>query len=208
MFGPPLECDSSSSVIGKDWLFLCNYACFVFPEKEKLSKEQLEELLGSVDFTRLSSAALNRALEKEVVPAIKIARGALALCSRLEQDVSRLKAESREKEEQILLLQKPSPVNLSLSPDETTPPRAKSPSASRKDLGLEEATLKGERNLTVKRPRHNVSRLLSKSLLRIYTQHTCCMLLLSPIRLYSFSSYLALWRSYGLKRYFTHSNQM
>ncbi|KAL5016630.1 hypothetical protein ScPMuIL_006219 [Solemya velum] len=117
---------------------------FLNTEKEKLTKEQLEELLGSVDFTRLSSAALSRALEKEVVPAIKVARGALALCSRLEQDVSRLKSEAREREEQILLLQKPSPVNLSLSSDQTTPPPPppqQDLSPSLRELSLEEAAV-------------------------------------------------------------------
>lgn len=60
-------------------------------EKDKLTTEQRSDLIETVDFTLLGEATLKRAFETQVVPASFVARGALALCSKLKNELESAK---------------------------------------------------------------------------------------------------------------------
>ncbi|WAR21922.1 DOT3-like protein [Mya arenaria] len=60
-------------------------------EKDKLTQDQRNELIETVDFSLLGEATLKRAFETQVVPATMVAKGALALCSKLKTELESAK---------------------------------------------------------------------------------------------------------------------
>ena len=60
-------------------------------ESIKLTDEQKQTLLESIDYSRLSEAALLRAYETELVPQAYITRAALELCGKLRQELQEAK---------------------------------------------------------------------------------------------------------------------
>ena len=56
-------------------------------DKLKLSDEQKLALVESIDYTRLSETALQRAYETELVPSSQVTKAALALCRKLREEL-------------------------------------------------------------------------------------------------------------------------
>ena len=56
-------------------------------EKVKLTDEQKQSLLESIDYSRLSEAALLRAYETELVPQNYVTKAALELCVKLRAEL-------------------------------------------------------------------------------------------------------------------------
>lgn len=56
-----------------------------------MTDEQKQSLLGSIDYSRLSEAALLRAYETELVPQSYVTRAALELCAKLRQELDEAK---------------------------------------------------------------------------------------------------------------------
>ena len=65
--------------------------CVLLTESVKLTDEQKQSLLGSIDYSRLSEAALLRAYETELVPQSYVTRAALELCAKLRQELDEAK---------------------------------------------------------------------------------------------------------------------
>ncbi|XP_059159154.1 uncharacterized protein LOC131943160 [Physella acuta] len=60
-------------------------------EKDKLTKEQKDELTALVNFELLNETSLQKALDNEVTPAAVVARSAIKLCSRLRSELASVK---------------------------------------------------------------------------------------------------------------------
>lgn len=60
-------------------------------EKVKLTDEEKQGLLESIDYSRLSEAALQRAYETELVPQSYVTKAALDLCSKLRHELEEAK---------------------------------------------------------------------------------------------------------------------
>jgi hypothetical protein len=76
----------------KRLLFPFSILCFKYrsnciSERENLTPEQRQELIETVNFTLLNEETLQGALSAAVVPATCVAKGAIALCTRLRADL-------------------------------------------------------------------------------------------------------------------------
>lgn len=73
---------------------------FKHADKVKLTDEQKQALLGSVDYSRLSEGALLRAFESDLIPQNHVTKAALDLCAKLraELDEAKLIMISQERE--------------------------------------------------------------------------------------------------------------
>lgn len=72
-----------------------------FSERERLSQEQRQELIETVNFTLLNEETLQGALAASVVPANYVAKGAIALCSRLRGDLETARATLQRQDDEI-----------------------------------------------------------------------------------------------------------
>lgn len=70
-------------------------------EREHLSTEQRQDLIGTVNFTLLNEETLQGALAASVVPANYVAKGAIALCSRLRSDLETARATLQRQDDEI-----------------------------------------------------------------------------------------------------------
>ena len=57
----------------------------------ELTDEQKQTLLGSVDYSRLSEAALMRAFQSDLIPQNYVTKAALDLCAKLRCDLNEAK---------------------------------------------------------------------------------------------------------------------
>ncbi|KAK3094645.1 hypothetical protein FSP39_004397 [Pinctada imbricata] len=74
-------------------------------EKEKLTPEHRQELIGTINFTLLNEETLQRAQEAALVPPDCLAKGALALCKRLRSELETAKNTILRQEEEVKRLQ-------------------------------------------------------------------------------------------------------
>ena len=74
-------------------------------EKEKLTSDQRQELIETVNFNLLNEETLQRAQESALVPPTNIAKGALALCNRLRAELETAKSTILKQEEEVKRLQ-------------------------------------------------------------------------------------------------------
>lgn len=72
-----------------------------FSEREHLSTEQRQDLIETVNFTLLNEETLQGALAASVVPANYVAKGAIALCSRLRSDLETARATLQRQDDEI-----------------------------------------------------------------------------------------------------------
>ncbi|XP_061171544.1 uncharacterized protein LOC133181031 [Saccostrea echinata] len=70
-------------------------------ERENLSQEQRQELIETVNFTLLNEETLQSALSSSVVPATYVAKGAIALCTRLRTDLETARATLQRQDDEI-----------------------------------------------------------------------------------------------------------
>ena len=72
-----------------------------FSERDHLTPDQRQELIETVNFTLLNEETLQRALSASVVPANYVAKGAIALCSRLRSDLESARATLQRQDDEI-----------------------------------------------------------------------------------------------------------
>ena len=90
-----------------------------------MTNEQRADLIETVDFSLLGEATLKRAFETQVVPASFVARGALALCSKLKGDLESAKNTVCRQEDEIQRLRR----SRTITPQLSTSPKKETESA-------------------------------------------------------------------------------
>lgn len=88
---------------------------FNFSEKDKLTTEQRNELMETVNFSLLGEATLKRAFETQVVPASMVAKGALSLCSKLKAELESAKNTVCKQEDELQRLRRTKTVTPQLT---------------------------------------------------------------------------------------------
>jgi len=100
-------------------------AGFYFTEKDKLTNDQRNELMETVNFSLLGEATLKRAFETQVVPASMVAKGALSLCSKLKSELESAKNTVCRQEDELQRLRRGKTV----TPQLTSSPKKESDSS-------------------------------------------------------------------------------
>ncbi|XP_048748157.1 uncharacterized protein LOC125660391 [Ostrea edulis] len=70
-------------------------------ERDNLTPEQRQELIETVNFTLLNEETLQGALSASIVPATCVAKGAIALCTRLRTDLETARATLQRQDDEI-----------------------------------------------------------------------------------------------------------
>ncbi|KAL4231227.1 hypothetical protein ACF0H5_008809 [Mactra antiquata] len=88
-------------------------------EKDKLTQEQRNDLMETVNFSLLGEATLKRAFETQVVPASFVAKGALSLCAKLKSELESAKNTVCRQEDELQRLRRAK----SVTPQMTASPK-------------------------------------------------------------------------------------
>ncbi|KAL3864026.1 hypothetical protein ACJMK2_005738 [Sinanodonta woodiana] len=102
----------------------------VTSEKDKLTAEQRQGLIDTINFSLLGEETLRRAFEGQIVPPTCVAKGALALCSRLKAELESAKSTVCKQEEELQRLRRSRQV----TPNVTSTPIRDSKDSSFSDV--------------------------------------------------------------------------
>ena len=82
-------------------MILYYYSERLFTDKISVTEEEKQELMETVDFSRLSESTLQRAYDSQLVPGSYITKAALALCAKLRSELDSSRAVIRVQDEQL-----------------------------------------------------------------------------------------------------------